>query len=253
MERWAGRVAVVTGASSGIGAAIVQEFVKKGLRVAGFARRVDRIQELSKQLKDSPGELHAVRCDITKEDDILAAFSWVKEHLGGVDILVNNAGVVHQALLLDGDTSDWRHMLDVNVLGLSICTREAYKSMKEHEINDGHIVHINSIAGHGLPNNKRNLHMYGASKNAVTQLTEGLRRELVQKKSKIRVTSISPGLVHTEIMDAGHLQTFTSRDVFTGNPHMQPKDIADIVLFVIGVPPHVQIHELTVIPTGQGY
>ncbi|KAJ9575318.1 hypothetical protein L9F63_025731, partial [Diploptera punctata] len=99
MERWNGRVALVTGASSGIGAAVAKELVKNGLKVVGLARRVDRIKDEAKKLQGSLGELHAVQCDITKEDDILTAFSWVKEHLGGIDILINNAGVAHQAFL----------------------------------------------------------------------------------------------------------------------------------------------------------
>lgn len=253
MERWAGRVAAVTGASSGIGAAIAQELVKKGLKVVGLARRIDRLQEASNNLQNMPGELHPVQCDVTKEQDILAAFSWIKEHLGSVDIMINNAGVAHQSFLADGETSEWRQMLDVNILGLSICTREALRSMKEHNVTDGHIVHINSISGHGLPHSATMFYMYGATKHAVTALTEGLRRELVKSNSKIRVTSLSPGLVRTEIMDAGHMRTFTSRDIFTGNPCLDPQDIADAVLYVLGTPPHVQIHELTIIPTGQKY
>ncbi|XP_023727650.1 farnesol dehydrogenase [Cryptotermes secundus] len=253
MERWAGRVAVVTGASSGIGAAIVQELVKKGLKVVGLARRIDRLQGSSSELQGLAGELHPIQCDITKEQDILAAFSWIKKHIGGVDVMINNAGVAHQSFLSDGETSEWRHMLDVNVLGLSICTREAIRSMKEREVADGHVLHINSISGHGLPQSAAMLYMYGASKHAVTALTEGLRRELVKSNSKIRVTSLSPGLVRTEIMDAGHMRTFTSRDVFSGNPCLDPQDIADAVLYVLGTPPHVQIHELTIIPTGQKY
>ncbi|XP_069691186.1 dehydrogenase/reductase SDR family member 11-like isoform X2 [Periplaneta americana] len=188
MERWVGRVAVVTGASSGIGAAIARDLVKKGLKVVGLARRLDRLQVAAVELKDLPGELHAVQCDITKEQDILSAFKWVKEHLGGVDVMVNNAGLLHQAFLSDGETSEWREMLDVNVLGLSICTREAISSMKERGVTDGHIVHINSISGHGLPPSSTMCYMYGATKNAVTMLAEGLRRELVKNNSKIRVT-----------------------------------------------------------------
>lgn len=110
-------------------------------------------------------------------------------------------------------------------------------------------------------------YMYGASKHAVTALTEGLRRELVNSNSKIRVTvsvklslcykkhfnvfgchnrcyftqSLSPGLVHTEIMEAGHMRTFTSRDIFNGNPCLHPQDIADAVLYILGTPPHVQV------------
>ncbi|PSN29530.1 Farnesol dehydrogenase [Blattella germanica] len=100
MERWTGRVAVVTGTSSGIGAAIAKELVKKGVKVVGIARRVERVEALSKSLKSEKGELHPLKCDITKDDEIKKAFAWVKSNLGGVDILVNNAAVAIDAQLI---------------------------------------------------------------------------------------------------------------------------------------------------------
>nr|CAD7614220.1 unnamed protein product [Timema genevievae] len=187
MLRWSGRVAVVTGASSGIGAAIAEELVKQGLQVVGLARRLDRLEELRDQIQDAPGKFHPIKCDITNEEDILAAFEWTKEHLNGVDILVNNAGVGTIQTLIENTTSELRKILDVNVLGLSICTREAVKSMRERGIDDGHIIHINSVAGHCY-SDFPSIHFYSGSKHAVTVLTEGLRRELVQLNSHIRVT-----------------------------------------------------------------
>ncbi|XP_069683492.1 dehydrogenase/reductase SDR family member 11-like isoform X2 [Periplaneta americana] len=185
MERWSGRVAVVTGASAGIGAAIAQELVKKGLKVVGLARRVERVQELETDLKSEPGQLFPLKCDVTKEHEVKEAFKWIDSSLGGVDILVNNAGVASDNSLSEGPVEHWRSILDLNVLALSICTKEALQSMKGRGLDDGHIVHINSIAGHGFPTR---LFMYAASKHAVTALTEGLRRELVNQKSRIRVS-----------------------------------------------------------------
>ncbi|CAG2059212.1 unnamed protein product, partial [Timema podura] len=187
MERWSGRVALVTGASAGIGAAIVRELVKNGLIVVGLARRAELIEELSAELKGAPGKLHALKGDVSKEEDILAAFDWVKKNLGRIDVLVNNAGVLYLSMLTDGETSHWKQIFDLNVIGLSICTREAFKLMKEKGVDDGHIIHINSIDGH-MPVKFPGMAHYFASKHAVTVLTEGLRRELVQLGSKIRVT-----------------------------------------------------------------
>ncbi|PNF26478.1 Farnesol dehydrogenase [Cryptotermes secundus] len=240
MERWSGRVAVVTGASSGIGAAIAAELTKKGLKVAGLARRVERVEELSKSLSSAKGKLHAVKCDVSKEEDVQAAFKWVKANLGGVDILVNNAAVLCATYLSSAPTEELKRMLDLNVLGLSVCTKEALQSMKERGVDDGHIIHINSVAGHIPPGEA--YAMYYATKHAVTVLTEGLRRELVNLKSKIRVTSLSPGLVRTAMPVQEFLDTC---------PSLNPEDIADSVLYVLGAPPHVQIHELTIIPVGQ--
>nr|CAD7198837.1 unnamed protein product [Timema douglasi] len=144
-------------------------------------------QELKDEVQGTPGKLHPIKCDITSEEDILAAFEWTKKHLNGVDILVNNAGVGTNQTLIENTTSELRKILDVNVLGLSICTREAVKSMRERGVDDGHIIHINSIAGHYIID-VPSVHFYSGSKHAVTVLTEGLRRELVKINSHIRVT-----------------------------------------------------------------
>ncbi|XP_069683455.1 farnesol dehydrogenase-like [Periplaneta americana] len=240
MERWSGRVAVVTGASVGIGASIAAELTKKGLKVVGLARRSEKIEELSKTLDSAKGKLYAVKCDVSNESEVKEAFKWVKDNLGVVDVLVNNAAVLYDNSIIDGPTEELKKMLDLNVLGLSMCTKEALQVMKEKGVDDGHIIHINSVAGH-MPSPGR-FTMYFATKHAVTALTEGLRRELVQQKSKIRVTSVSPGLVKSEMPPEDFLKNY---------PYLNPEDIADAVLYALGVPPHVQVHELTVVPVGQ--
>nr|CAD7597154.1 unnamed protein product [Timema genevievae] len=248
MKRWSGKVALVTGASVGIGAAIVQELVKHGLKVVGLARRAEKVEELAAGLKSAPGKLYAVKADISKEEDILAAFDWIKKNLGGVDILINNAGLGTTDTLSNVGDGSWQ-VLDVNLKGLSIFTREALKSMKERGVNDGHIIHINSIAGHYLPSFFP-VTMYHASKHAVTVLTEGLRRELVQLGSKTKVTSISPGLVETEF---ANIRGPEGKKVYKENPVLQAKDLADAVIYTLGTPPHVQVHEITIKPTGERF
>ncbi|KAJ9585028.1 hypothetical protein L9F63_020638 [Diploptera punctata] len=240
MEKWNGRIAVVTGTSSGIGAAIAQELVKKGLKVVGLARRVERGEELAKSLKSEKGKFYPIKCDINKESEIKEAFQWVKKNLGSVDILVNNAAALGGASLIDGSSEDWKVTLDTNVIGLSICTKEALQIMKEKGVDDGQIIHINSVAGHVPPGDAAVI--YFASKHAVTVLTEGLRRELIKQNSKIRVTSLSPGLVKTEMPPKQYLDTM---------PCLDAKDIADACLYILGTPPHVQIRELTIIPVGE--
>ncbi|XP_063235308.1 farnesol dehydrogenase-like [Bacillus rossius redtenbacheri] len=248
MERWSGRVAVVTGASSGIGYAVARELVKKGLKVVGLARRADRIEELAASLKDSPGKLYAVKTDLTKEEDILSAFKWVKENLGGVDVLVNNAGVGKLDNLYDGSVADWKQMIDVNVLALSICTKEAIRSMKERGVDDGHIIHINSVAGHyysSLPG----IGMYSATKHAVTVLTESLRRELTKLNSKIKITSISPGGVRTEMVARANIP----EEVLKTMSLLEPEDLAEAVVYTLSTPPRVQVHEITIRPVGEKF
>jgi NADP+-dependent farnesol dehydrogenase len=155
-------------------------------KVAGFARRSERVEELSKKLQGKKGKLFAVKVDMTKEDDILKGFKWVSEKLGPVHILVNNAGLTQQTNLTEGDTEKWKRIFDTNVLGLCIATREAVKIMKANKI-DGHIIHINSVAGHTVPNFP-GMNVYPASKHAVTALTETLRQEFNHLGLKIKIT-----------------------------------------------------------------
>ncbi|KAJ8931747.1 hypothetical protein NQ314_015279, partial [Rhamnusium bicolor] len=145
LDRWIGMVAVVTGASSSMGAAIAEELV------AALARRQEQLDELAKRLEGRKGKLVPIKADVSKEEDILNAFRWIDDHLGSVHILINSAGTLHEGFLSDGDSECWNNTLRVNVLGLSIATREAIKNMKTNGVN-GHIIHINSVAGHRVPN-----------------------------------------------------------------------------------------------------
>lgn len=191
MERWVGRVAVVTGASSGIGSAIVVDLLKAGVIVVGLARRVERVKELAKLVNAKQGAaLHAVKCDVSKEEEIKAAFAWVDQKLNGADILVNNAGVFKQTRLIDTNNSaDIMATLDTNVLGLVLCTREAFQSMKRRSVNDGHVVLINSIVGHSVPAVPGiKFNIYPATKHAVTAITEVLRQEFIAENTNIKIT-----------------------------------------------------------------
>ncbi|KAF2894952.1 hypothetical protein ILUMI_11220 [Ignelater luminosus] len=252
MERWAGKTAVVTGASAGIGAAIAQQLVETGLKVVGLARRKDRIEELAKKLEGKKGKLYACQVDMTKEEDILKAFQWIKDNLGSVNILINNAGILRTASLIDGNTELWKETFDTNVLGLSIATREAVRNMRANNI-DGHIIHINSGSGHRVPR-LSHVNVYPASKYAVTALTETLRQELNSIGSKIKITSISPGCVRTEIVQTNLLSELPEIAEFAKKlPLLEPNDVAEAVMYVLATPPHVQVHELMIQPVGQPF
>ncbi|XP_047108963.1 farnesol dehydrogenase-like [Schistocerca piceifrons] len=246
MERYAGRVALITGASSGIGAAIVQALLRRGITVVGLARRVDRIKAL--EIKGAPGKLHAVGGDVRQEEDILKAFKWINENVGGVDILINNAGVLGYSDLTVAPSEEWKKILEINVMGLSICTREAVQGMLKRGVDDGFIVHISSIAGI-LPPSSSSISMYSASKHAVQVLTEGLRKDLLEKKSGIRVTAICPGLVKTEIMD--NSKEIDKDKVFSQLPYLEPEHIANAVVYVLSQPPIVNVPQLVIQPVGQ--
>ncbi|XP_065351269.1 farnesol dehydrogenase-like [Cloeon dipterum] len=252
MERWEGRVAIVTGASAGIGEAIAKTLALKGMKVVGVARRVEKIQALVEELKTDKlkGELHAMKGDVTCEDDIKRIVQWTRENLGGTDVLVNNAGVGVLKKLSEISLADIRKTLDLNVVGLSLFTRDVIQDMKSRGVNDGHIFHINSIAGHEImrwPGTE----IYSASKHAVTVLTEGLRRELRDMGTKIRVTSISPGEVKTEIAVASGMSEEEAEKLYKSRPYLEPEDIANALVYALEAPPHVQVHEIIIFPTGR--
>ncbi|XP_077064993.1 dehydrogenase/reductase SDR family member 11-like isoform X2 [Siphateles boraxobius] len=175
-------------------------------------------------------------------------FSWIKVQHQGIDVCINNAGLALPEPLLSGKTSGWRTMMDVNVIGLSLCTREAYHSMKERKVDDGHIININSICGHRVINNA-DAHFYTASKYAVTALTEGLRQELREAKTHIRATCISPGLVETEFAYRLYCETPEKAvAMYKSVKCLQAADITNAVGYVLSAPPHVQIGDIEITP-----
>uniref|UniRef100_A0A6E8PLD3 Dehydrogenase n=1 Tax=Aedes aegypti TaxID=7159 RepID=A0A6E8PLD3_AEDAE len=245
MDRWTGKVAVVTGSSSGIGAAIAKDLAKAGMIVVGLARRVERTEALKEELPESAKELlHAVKCDVSKEEDILKTFQWVEEKFGGVDVMINNAGIGRQTDLLEaGNTEMLREVLDTNVMGLVLCSQQAYQSMKKRSV-DGHIIHINSVVGHKVINFPK-LNIILLRSTPVTAITETMMNELRNAGTKIKVTSISPGAVKTEIIpEAMRNGKF---------PMLEAEDISEAVLYALGTPPRVQIQELTIRPVGETF
>ncbi|XP_031354615.1 farnesol dehydrogenase-like [Photinus pyralis] len=248
MEKWEGKLAIVTGTSSGIGRGIAIKLVEAGLRVVGIARRENLGRELELALAGEKGRFYHLTADITKEEDVLKAFEWVEENLGAVHILVNNAGTTRETTLVDGTTTSWKEVLDLNIMGLSMMTREAVKSMRANNIT-GEIIHIGSLGGCITSSPVKGLRMYCASKHAVRNLTEGLRAELLEVGSEIKVSCIHPGLVEdTEIgeYNAAVKGLFPLLEYV-----LKPEDIGDMVLFVLSRPPHVQIHDVLVRPIGE--
>ena len=241
----AGKTAVVTGASSGIGTETARALAAAGAALTLAARRADRLARLAAELG---GEVAVQPTDMRREEDILRLFAVARERFGGVDILVNNAGLGRAAPLGSAPTELWREMLEVNVLGLAIATREAIQDMERRGVA-GHVVHVASMAAHRVPGPESA--MYAATKFAVRALTEGLRQELRARESPIRVSAVSPGHVLTEFAD-----------VFTGRPGAQaaidrrfkilePRDVAEAIVWIVTRPPHMEVHDLLVRPTAQ--
>lgn len=253
MQRWNDKIAVVTGAGAGMGAAIAQKLVENGLQVVGLDIRQDKLNELETRLGGGKGKFVGRTLDVTNTEHILETFEWINQNVGPISILVNNAGVTAFTTIVNGDIAAWKRILDTNVLGLTVASRQAIESMRENNIN-GQIININSVNGHEIFNFP-NQHVYPASKYAVTAFTATLRKELVQSfKSRIRVTSLSPGAVNTDFINASGLASNVEfKKSFDENPKLSPEDIADAVLYILGTPESVNITELTIKPTGEPF
>ncbi len=245
LSRWTDRVALVTGASSGIGEAIAQRLVHEGLRVVGCGRRLDRLQRLRERLG---ARFEPFEVDLRDEAAIHGMFAVIERRVGPVDVLINNAGLGLDASLISGDPRAWREMLDTNVMALAICTQLALRRMRAGP-DDGMIIHISSMAGHRVPPGGGS--MYAATKFAVRALTEGLRQELHAAGSGVRVGAVSPGLVETEFPQRYHGSADAAAMAAHDFPLLHPADIADAVAFMLSQPPHVQVHDLLLRPRRQ--
>ncbi len=244
MDKWSGKTALVTGAYSGIGGAISEAMIKQGMNVVGCGRNIERLKDFASSL-NGPGQFIPVKCDISIEEEVLDMFKTAKQKLGGIHVCINNAGLNFDTTLLEGKTDDWKKVLDINVIGLSVCTREAVKSMRENNIDDGHIINIGSLGGLRLEKDYHAAHMYYASKFAVRALTEGTRNEVRDAGTNIRVSLISPGVVETEFQYRMRGPE-KAKKMYGSIQTMEPKDIADSVVYVLSAPLHVQVTQLTI-------
>ena len=246
-HQWKSTVALITGGTAGIGRTLVDQLASLGCTVVTCGRDTTAVNALNERIQAQGWRGFARQVDLRSEKAILSLFGEIRSRYGGVNVLVNNAGLGHEAPLTHGDTSLWREMLDVNVLALCICTREAITDMRA-DGDRGHIIHISSMAGHRNPGGSG---VYSATKFAVRSLTEGLRRELRAAKSQIRIGSVSPGYVETRFAARYSKSEEAAREVYSSMDVIQPEDVANTVTFMLSQPNHVQIHDILMRPTEQ--
>ena len=242
-----GRVAAITGASSGIGEATAEVLARAGAAVSLAARRTDRIDALAERINSSGGRALAIETDVADERQANGFVSRTKEELGRLDILVNNAGVMLLGPVIGAPTEEWRRMIDVNLLGLLYCTHAALPIMGEQ--GGGHIVNISSVAGRFANLGSA---VYNMTKFGVNAFSEALRQEVV--RANVKVTVIEPGMVATELLDHNKhpmvLEAAKKMRADIGEP-LTSEDIADAILYAVGGPERVVVNEVLVRPAGQ--
>jgi NADP-dependent 3-hydroxy acid dehydrogenase YdfG len=242
-----GRVAVVTGATSGIGAATARRLAADGAAVALLGRREERLRELAADITGA----HVQVVDVSDHDSLAGAADSIRRELGRVDLVVANAGVMLAAPFETADTAEWEQMLDTNVGGL-LATGRAFASdliAAAAEGGPADLVHVGSIGGHQV---FPHYAVYGATKAAVAHLTRNLRAELGPRG--VRVKNVEPGIVMTELGDG--MQDAENRERLAewrrAVGPIAPADIAAAIAFAVAAPPQVNVAELIVLPTRQG-
>ena len=237
-----GRVAVITGASSGIGEATAHALAADGHRVALLARRADRIQALADQLGD--GAI-AIEGDVTDRDSMVAAAERVQQDLGGADILVNNAGVMLLAPFTSDQRAEHRRMVETNLLGAMTATEVFLDQLRN---GGGDLINLSSVAGRtARPGNA----VYAATKWGMNGWSESLRQEL---QPDIRVMVIEPGAVATELTDhITHSDTKQATEKMYDEISITAQDIAEVIAFSVSRPRRMTLNEILVRPTGQKF
>ncbi|HEA6588929.1 TPA: SDR family oxidoreductase [Staphylococcus aureus] len=224
------KIAVVTGAGSGIGEAIATLLYEEGVKVILAGRNKDKLQNVANQLAQD--SVKVVPTDVTKKEEVDELIKIAQQTFGGLDIVINSAGQMLSSKITDYQVDEWDSMIDVNIKGTLYTAQAALPTMLEQ--SSGHLINIASISGFEVTKSST---IYSATKAAVHTITQGLEKELA--KTGVKVTSISPGMVDTAITAAYNP---------TDRKKLEPQDIAEAVLYALTQPKHVNVNEITVRP-----
>lgn len=231
MKSLQGKTAIITGASSGIGAAIAKVLSGEGANVVLAARRIDKLKEVEQIISSQGnGKALAVRTDISNREDVENLVKKVEEAFGSIDVFVNNAGQMLSATVQSGKVEEWESMIDVNIKGVLYGINAVLPSMLER--SSGHIVNIASVSGLEVTKTST---VYSATKFAVRAISTGLEKELA--RTGVRVTNISPGMVDTRLSKSS-----------SDRKKLEAEDIAKAVMYAVTQPDYVNVNEITVRP-----
>jgi clavulanate-9-aldehyde reductase len=245
--RLTGKVALVTGASSGIGAATAEALAAEGMHVVVAARRTDLLEDLARRIRDIGGEATPVALDVTDENSCRQAVQRTVEEYGGLDVLMNSAGLMLLGRVENADTSEWVAMINTNVLGLMFMTHAALPHLLESR---GAVVHMSSAAGRTA---RVNTSVYNASKFAVGAFGDALRQEVGDRG--VRVIVMEPGSTNTDLRHRMSDQTAKAavEARIAGITQLEPSDVADAIVYALSTPPHVSFNEVLFRPTQQNW
>lgn len=241
------KIVFITGASSGLGEAAARQLASEGYTLILAARRIDKLQHLADELLQRYGALcYCMELDVRQRDKVKKVITGLPEKWKKIDVLINNAGLASGLSSIEnGDVDDWDVMIDTNIKGLLYVTRHVLPLMIEN--GGSHVINISSIAGKEV---YANGNVYCATKYAVDALNKAMRMELV--KYPIKVTAINPGAVETEFSIVRfHGDEERAKKVYEGFDSLLAADIAEAISFVLSRPAHVNINELTIMPTAQ--
>ena len=242
-----GKVAAVTGATSGIGQATAVALAGAGAKLALAGRREDRLTELAERIEGDGGRALAIPTDVGDEAQASAFVQRAHDELGGLNILINNAGVMLLGPVTGADTEDWRRMINANCFGVLYCTHAALPLLGE--AGGGDIVNVSSVAGRQASLGSA---VYNMTKWGVNGFTEGLRQEALH--AGIRVSVVEPGMVETELLEHNTnpmvLEAAKKLREQVGTP-LSSDDIARVILYIVSQPEHVAVNEVLIRPTRQ--
>lgn len=244
-ENIQGKVIVITGASSGLGAATARRLSAEGATVVLGARRSDRLQSLTKEFEAKGAKALAVTVDVTDRTQVQKLVDTAVETFGRIDVLINNAGLMPLSTLESLKVDEWDRMIDVNIKGVLYGIAAALPHMKRQKA--GHVINVSSVAGHKVG---PTFAVYSATKHAVRALSEGLRMEV--KPYNIRTTIISPGAVATELLDGiSDPEVAAANRAYVAQVAVPADSFARAVAFAISQPAELDINEILFRPTNQ--
>lgn len=233
MVKLEGKTAIITGASTGIGAAIAKELAGEGANVVLAARTLENLHKVKAEIEElGKGKVYSVQTDVANQDDVIKLTEEAREQFGDIDILVNNAGQMLTGAVRSGKVEEWEQMIDVNIKGLLYGVDAVLPFMLERAT--GHIVNIASVSGQEVTKHST---VYSGTKFAVRAISTGLEKELAQ--TGVRVTNISPGMVATRL---------SSDNTWNGRKKLEASDIGKAVVYAVTQPDYVNVNEITVRP-----